>query len=151
MSRRRTLLASSVLVAGLGLVAPMAGHAAPPAGSCFGTGSATLSNGIAYPPNFSSLVGFTFTFNCATGGSVTGTGTLSTAACGTSSGTGTVVGIGDFTLETAGSMLLVTGVGNNLAGGGNATPIPNTSTVPPTNSCSNGTATNFTLVGGLTW
>jgi hypothetical protein len=137
-------------ICGASKVGAPTGNGLPSANNaCFGTGQAVLGNGIAYPPNYSTNVPFTFTFNCAgTGGTISGSGVLTTAACGRSVGTGVIAGVGDFSLETAGSMLVVTGY---ATGGGNATPIPNTSTIPPTNSCSNGTATTFALVGGLVW
>lgn len=142
---RRALLSFVLLVSGAAV------GTAPPAAAvsmCTGTGQATLSAGLSYFPTVSSNVGFTFTFNCATGGSVTGFGTLVTASCGRSTGSGTVPGVGSFAIETAGSMLVLTStVTGAVVGGGNATPIPDTSTVPFGNSCSNGTAKVFTLEG----
>jgi len=116
--------------------------------TCTGTGSATLGSGIAYFPTVSTNVSFTFTFNCVEGGTITGSGVLDSASCGRSNGTGSITGIGDIAIQTAGSMLTVSG---SATGGGNATPIPDTSTVPFGNSCSSGTAKNFTLEGTIVW
>lgn len=160
MSRRRSLLmAGAVLSASLGLIVPNSAHAATTA--CAGTGLATLSTGIGYPTNVSATVppfgtpnvGFTFTFDCAGGGTVTGSGTLDWAACGQSLGTGSIAGVGNFDIATAGSMLVISGAthGNTITGGGNATPVPDISTVPPGNSCSNKTAREFLLVGAVAW
>jgi len=115
---------------------------------CVGTGSATLGAGITYFPTTTANVSFTFTFNCATGGAVTGSGILTSASCGQSYGSGTFADSGgkQFSVITAGSMLVVYGQ-NGAYGVGNATPIPDTSTVPFGNSCSNGTARVFTLAG----
>lgn len=155
--RSRIVFTSCIaLVAGLGL-APAHAQTA-----CFGTGQAVLEQGINYFPNLTSNVPFSFTFNCATGGSLTGTGILWTASCGQSFGTATVPGIGTVGVQTAGSMVVispvvvdprtspptVTTTGTTAAGGGNATPIPDLSTNPPGNTCSSGTARVFQLTGG---
>ena len=113
---------------------------------CVGTGSATLSQGIAFVPDFRFGVGFQFTFNCITGGSVTGMGTLDRASCGQSYGSGAFSSGKPFSVITAGSMLIIYSK-NGTYGIGNATPIPDTSTIPFGNSCSSGTARNFTLAG----
>lgn len=118
--------------------------------SCLGTGLATLGSGLSYFPNTMANVGFTFTFNCLTGGSFTGSGTLDSGACGRSSGGGTFAGSTSFFLiETGGTMIFASGEDSVLSFG-NANPIPDTSTIPFGNSCSNGTAKNFQLVGGMT-
>jgi hypothetical protein len=144
----RTILALALFTGTAGGAGPVA---ASPGGGCAGMGQMTLANGIAYPPNFSSLVGFTFTVNCATEGAVTGSGTFTSAACGTMSGTGSITGVGNFTIEVAGNALVVTGIGNNIVGSGSVIPIPDTSTVPPSNSCSNGTATHFLIWICIWW
>jgi len=120
-----------------------------PKRECTGSGQAFLGSGISYFPTITTNVSFSFTFNCATGGSVGGSGVLATASCGKSSGSGTFTGsTKTFTVETVGSMLIVTGP-NGTVGAGNATPIPDTSTIPFSNSCSNGTAKVFQLVGTI--
>ena len=136
-----TTLAAVLLVAGAG-----PGWASDTgADACTGTGSATLDDGIGYPPFFTSSLGFTFTFNCIDGRTLSGSGTLESASCGRSFGTGTMDGAGEFQIETLGSMFVVVGAIN---GGGNTTAIPDTSTVPFGNSCSNQTASLFTIMGG---
>lgn len=116
---------------------------------CFGTGQATLGRGLAYFPNATFNVDHTFTFNCLHGGSITGFGMLESASCGRSYGNVTIIGVGTFEVETAGSMLFVLREGSVVISLGNATPIPDTSTIPFGNTCSNGTARTFQLSGGM--
>lgn len=49
-----------------------------------------------------------------------------------------------------GSMLIAYNGGSVYISLGNATAIPDSSTMPPGNSCSSGTAKLFTLSGGMT-
>lgn len=152
ISRKLTILAAASLVLG-GLTS--LSHATDGGGDWIcplGTGQATLGAGLSYFPTVAANVSFTFTVNCSTGGSVTGNGVLQSASCGRSSGSGTFAGSGQaFDVETAGSMLVVTRAGNPTAviGAANATPVPDTSTIPFSNSCSNGTAKVFQLTGFL--
>lgn len=124
------------------------GQTAAGTNSCIGTGSASLGTGIVTWPTVSTNVSFTFTFNCATGGTITGSGLLSAASCGRSTGVGSIPGLGDISIETYFSYIVVTGA---ATGGGNTIPIPDLSTIPPGNSCANGTAQTFQLTGGLVW
>ena len=145
MGNRRSL--SSAILALTVLVPAFAGGSPVSAGHkkrCHGTGSMTLASGIAYFPTSTSNVGFNFSFQCFGGGTATGSGTFFVASCGRATGSGTSGG-DPFTIEVVGTTYVIT---QGLEGAiGTLLPIPDTSTVPFGNSCSGGTARNFTMTG----
>lgn len=146
----RVILAASVMaLAAIGVAGASAASAAPaaaPSNVCSGQGRATLSAGLwAVGLGPAKTVSFNITVTCQAGTqpSVTATGTL-TGNCGRSTGSGTINGK-PFTLETAGSALVLTGP--DVAGTGNAVSDPR----EPNNSCTNGTATIFIVTGAVAY
>lgn len=83
-------------------------------------GRAHLGKKITAFPTVTLNVPFTLTADCETGGSITASGTLTSASCGKSEGRGSIVGASaaGFNIQTAGTMLVLTGTAK---GGGNAT------------------------------
>ena len=145
MSGPRALLPALVLLTGAGLPGSAAPARAEDLCVVAGGGSLQTNVGLSYSPSFTSNVSFTFTFYCVTtGDSLTGRGVLDQATCDTATGSGVFDGGGEFTLVMAGSVMTVLrrdGVG--VMGSLQPMPIPDTSTIPFGNSCSNGTAQNF--------
>lgn len=116
--------------------------------TCTGTGQMALQTGVTYFPDIYVNVGFAFTFNCVEGGAVTGYGTFWAASCGRFTGSGHINGLGPFSVEGAGTTLVLT---DSVSGVWHVDPIPDMSTIPFRNSCSNRTAQYFQMVGGVAY
>ena len=114
MNRRLTaLLVAGLASGGFAVAAPSANAA----GACVVVaGNAHLSKPI-FAGTFTSDVGFTITASCANGGTISANGTLFSASCGLSNGEGQLSDGTTFSLQTAGTVLVITGGAN---GTGNA-------------------------------
>ena len=136
--RARTVAAASVLV-----MAVMPPASAQTADIDLCHGRMNLSTGVGYPPNITSNVEFWYDLSCVLSGrSWSGFGYFHSVACGyangelfpSTGGSATVVIVGTH-MTVAGSVYML----------GPVVALPDTSTVPFGNSCSNGTAVTFTL------
>lgn len=143
MKIRVILAASLMALAAIGVAGASAASAAPN-GECAATGTTTLSTGIGLPTSPTANVGFTITVDCRNGGTVTASGTLTTASCGRSSGSGSLGTGQTFNVETAGGTFVLTG---QVTGGGQVV----ADVTIPNNSCLNNTASQFKTTGVINW
>lgn len=147
MKVKTTLAACMMLLATIGIAGANQAGAAPavPASECVATGTTTLSVGIGFPPGGTRAnVGFSITATCLNGGTISASGTLTTASCGRSEGSGTITR-GSISrpiqIQTAGGTFAITGPG--VVGAGQVVADPTV----PNNSCVNNTARLFRTTG----
>ena len=141
MKRRLGLLAASAVLATVGIIAPSS-PASAHTDECSGNGTASLSTGFGLPGVTSNTASFTFGFTvgagvCASGGSLTASGTV-TGACGSSTGTGTTNTGHSFSFTSAGTALVLTG---------GVTGTVSAVSDPTGGSCTNKTAQRFFITG----
>lgn len=145
MKIRMIIAASVTALAAVGMAGASAATSSEvPNRECAATGTTELSTGIGLPTAPKTNVGFKITVSCLNGGSLSASGTLTTASCGRSSGSGSLSTGETFNVDTFGGTFVLRG---QVTGGGQVV----VDATIPNNSCANSTARFFRTTGVVSY